>query len=173
MPRDGAHPGASLKTRRKASQYERRMALAWCWIVGHGLVPASWPGTPKLGATTLEVTGKRSGLLRRIPVTWVEVEGARYLVAMLGEESDWVHNVRAAGGRAALRRGSRRQVLLEELPVAERAPVLRAWYSRAGKSSTPRKYIALDPGARLPAFEEIAPRLPVFRIRSAEDVRAK
>jgi len=127
-------------------------------------VPSSWPGTPRIGATTLEVTGRRSGLLRRVPVTWVQVDDARYLVAMLGEESDWVHNVRAADGRAALRRRLREEVTLEELDVTERPAILRAWFSRAGKSSIPRKYVGLAPDAPLSEFERIAPRWPVFRI---------
>jgi hypothetical protein len=96
-------------------------------------------------------------------VTWVEVDGERYLVAMMGEESDWVHNARATGGRVTLKRGRRREAVLEELPIEKRAPIIRAWYSRTG-GSTPHQYIGLDRGAPLKAFEQIAPRWPVFRI---------
>ncbi len=119
-----------------------------------------------LGSTTLEVKGRKSGVLRCVPVTWVEVAGGKYLVAMMGEESDWVHNARATGGRVVLKRGKRRDAMLEELPVHQRAPIIRAWYQRTG-SSTPRRYIGLDPKAPLEEFEKIAPRWPVFRITPA------
>lgn len=153
-----------LRKARRSSIYERVMSRAWCWIVSRGLVPATWPGRPVIGPTTLEVKGRRSGLLRRVAVTWIEVDGSRYLVSMMGEESDWIHNVRAAQGRAVARRGRRRGVLLDELPVADRAPILQAWLSRAGRSSIPRKYVGLDRDAPLEAFESIAPRWPVFRM---------
>ena len=99
----------------------------------------------------------------RVPVTWVEFEGAPYLVAMMGEESDWVHNARAMDGKVVFKRGRRKKAVLEELPVEQRAPVLREWYKRTG-SSTPKNYIGLDSDAPLEEFEKIAPRWPVFRI---------
>jgi deazaflavin-dependent oxidoreductase (nitroreductase family) len=157
---------ASLRERRKKSTYERVMNRVWYRVVATGLVPRRWPGTPVLGSTTLEVLGRKSGVMRRVPVTWVEVGGERYLVAMMGEESDWVHNARAAGGRVTLKRGRRREAVLQELPVGERAPIIQAWYKRTG-SSTPRKYIGLEPSADLGAFEKISSRWPVFRITPA------
>ena len=102
-------------------------------------------------------------MTRRVPVTWVEVAGERYLVAMMGEESDWVHNARATGGHVTFKRGRRRDAVLEELPVGERAPILQAWYKRTGRS-TPSRYIGLKSDADLAEFEKIAPRWPVFRI---------
>ena len=110
----------------------------------------------------LEVTGRRSGRTISVPVAVAELGGHRYLVSMLGEDAGWVRNVRAAGGRAVLRRRGRTEVRLEEVVVAERAPVLR-------------RYLAIAPGARphipvprqapLAQFEQIAHRYPVFRIR--------
>src|SRR6266404_1048101 len=49
------------------------------------------------------------------------VDGQRYLVSMLGENVNWVQNVRAAGGRAALRSGGREEVQLVNEPLL-RAP---------------------------------------------------
>ena len=40
--------------------------------------------------------------------------GEQYLVAMLGQNTNWVRNVRAAEGRVVLRHGKREAVLLEE-----------------------------------------------------------
>jgi deazaflavin-dependent oxidoreductase (nitroreductase family) len=74
----------------------------------------------------LEVSGRRSGIVRSTPVSIVTVGGERYIVAAFAD-ADWVKNVRAAGA-ATLRRGSRSErITLTELPAAERAPVLRAF----------------------------------------------
>jgi deazaflavin-dependent oxidoreductase (nitroreductase family) len=158
---------AHLREKRKNSRYQRVMNRVWYRLVSFGLVPRRWPGTPALGPTTLEVRGRKSGMMRRVPVTWVKVGDERYLVAMMGEESDWVHNARASGGHVAFKRGRRREAVLEELPVGERAHIIQAWYRRTG-SSTPRGYIGLEPGAPLDAFEKISPRWPVFRITPAD-----
>ncbi len=157
----------TLRKLRKLSRTEWILSRVWCRLVSLGLVPSKWPGEPSIGAVTLEVKGRKSGMMRRVAVTWIELDGSRYLVSMLGEESDWVHNVRAAGGLATVRRGKRKRVKLEELRVAERPRILQAWLSRAGVSSVPRKYLGLDRDAPLEAFESLAPRWPVFRIIDA------
>lgn len=145
------------------------MNRLWYRLVASGLLPRRWPGTPVIGSTTLEVRGRKSGVLRCSPVTWVEYRGAPYLVAMLGEESDWVHNARATFGAVTLKRGRRRDAVLQELLVGERAPIIQAWYRRTG-ASTPKKYIKLPHNAPLEAFEAIAPRWPVFKITPPEAV---
>lgn len=80
---------------------------------------------------TLEVTGRKSGRTFSLPVVIAIVEGERYLVSMLGENVQWVQNVRAAGGKAVLRSGGREQVQLEEVPAERRAPILKAYLQRA------------------------------------------
>ena len=162
MAQTKAHP-ASLRQQRKSSRYQRVMNRAWLWTVSAGLVPKRWPGTPVIGSVTIEVPGRKSGVLRRVPVSWVEVNGAKYLVAMMGEESDWVHNARATGGRITFRRRRRREAVIEELPVEARAAIIQQWYRRVGRS-TPYQDLRIEPGAPLSAFEEIAPRWPVWRI---------
>src|SRR5262249_58420360 len=64
----------------------------------------------------LEVTGRKSGRTVSLPVVVVIVDGQRYLVSMLGEHVQWVHNVRAAAGRAALGSGGRWGDHLQEGP---------------------------------------------------------
>src|SRR3990172_2988325 len=93
----------------------RQVNREWSWLVSTGLTPARWPGTPVIGPATLEVRGRRSGRPRSNMVTWVEYGGQRYFVSMLGESSEWVRNLRAAGGVAVFRHGRRRSVLLEEV----------------------------------------------------------
>ncbi len=134
----------------------------WSWAAGRGLTPETWPGEPVGGTISLEVRGRRSGRPRTNVVTWVEQDGARYLVSMLGDHVDWVRNARAAGGEAVIRHGRRRPVRLEEVPVELRAPVLQAYLKRTAMAT--REHLGLDPDAPLEEFARIAPRHPVFRI---------
>jgi deazaflavin-dependent oxidoreductase (nitroreductase family) len=113
---------------------------------------------------TLEVRGRRSGRRRSLPVVIADIEGERYLVAMLGEGAGWVANVRAAGGRAVLRHGRREPVLLEEVEPGERAPILRRYLEVAGGA---RAHFPVDRRAPLSEFAAIAPQYPVFRVRPA------
>ena len=46
---------------------------------------------------TLQVHGRRTGRVISFPLVMVEIDGSRYLVAMLGEKATWVRNVRASG----------------------------------------------------------------------------
>src|SRR3970282_1918659 len=99
----------------------RLVHRCWPWLVSRGLTPSKWPGTPVIGPATLEVRGRRTGRPRSNMVTWVEYEGDRYFVSMLGEGSEWVRNLRAAGGEAVVRQGARRAGRLEAVPGVERA----------------------------------------------------
>jgi hypothetical protein len=91
----------------------------------------------------------------------VVVEGERYLVSMLGEDTNWVHNVRAAGGEAVLRHGRQEAVRLEDVAVDRRASVLKAYLGRAPNA---RSHIPVDQDAPLAEFERVANRFPVFRV---------
>ena len=127
---------------------------------------AAWSSALGLSSTAavLEVRGRTSGLPRSVPVVVTTVDGARYLVSMLGAGSDWVRNVEAAGGRAVLRQGRRVRINLELVPTAARAPVLRA-YVRVATSG--RRHLPVAVGAPLAEFETIAGRYPVYRIEPA------
>src|SRR5574341_166127 len=70
---------------------------------------------------TLEVIGRKSGRIISLPVALTLMDGQRYLVSMLGDEAQWVLNVRAAQGKAFIRSGDRTEVQLEEVPVNQRA----------------------------------------------------
>lgn len=109
----------------------------------------------------MEVVGRRSGRAFRLPMVMAIVDGQRYLVSMLGENVDWVRNVRAAGGRVVLRHGRREEVRLEEVPVEMRAPVIKAYLKRAPGA---RPHIPIHKDAPLSEFERIAAQIPVFRV---------
>ncbi len=104
------------------------------WAIIHSL------GVAPNYLVTLEVVGRQSGKVVSFPLVMVAMNGERYLVSMLGEEANWVRNVRAAGGKATLRHGKSEPVLLKEIDAAQRAP--------------------------LSEFEKIAPQYPVFRVET-------
>lgn len=112
-------------------------------------------------AAVLEVPGRHSGRSISVPLLMTVYHGRWYLVAMLGERSNWVSNVRAAGGHAVLRRGRRQPVRLHEVPVADRAPILRRYLILAPGA---RAHIPLDPHAPLDDFPAVAARFPVFLV---------
>jgi hypothetical protein len=110
---------------------------------------------------TLEVSGRKSGRTISLPVVIAIVDGQRYLVSMLGDDVNWVRNVRAAGGRAVLGSGGREQIRLEELPAGQRAPILKAYLQRAPGA---RAHLPVSKDAALAEFQRVAAEFPVFRL---------
>jgi len=119
---------------------------------------------------TLEVTGRKSGRIVSLPLVLVVVDGQRYLVSMLGPDVEWVHNVRAAGGRAVLRSGGREEIQLEEVPTDQRAPILKSYLRRAPGA---RPHVPVHADAALAEFEAIASAHPVFRVASHPAVQLR
>jgi deazaflavin-dependent oxidoreductase (nitroreductase family) len=117
----------------------------------------------------LSVPGRKSGKLRTTPVSLMVLDGKRYVIGGL-PNADWVENARAAGwGILAYGRKSER-VALVELPVEERAPVLREFPRLVprGVQFFQRLYdLPKDPAMLPEAFEQLAPTCPVFRIEAA------
>lgn len=118
---------------------------------------------------TLEVTGRKSGRTFSLPVVIAVVDAQRYLVSMLGDNVQWVQNVRAAGGRAVLRSGGREEVQLEEVPAGQRAPILRAYLQRAPGA---RPHVPVNKEAPLAEFQKVAAAFPVFRLASRNQSEA-
>jgi deazaflavin-dependent oxidoreductase (nitroreductase family) len=110
---------------------------------------------------TLEVVGRKSGKPIRFPLAMVARGGERYLVSMLGAEANWVKNVQAAGGKARLIHGKREKVLLTEVAVEQRAPIIKAYLQIAPGA---RPHIPIEKDAPLAEFERIAAQVPVFRV---------
>jgi hypothetical protein len=91
--------------------------------------------------------------------------GQWYLVSMLGERCSWVQNVRAADGRAVLRRRRAVTCRLAEVPVAERPAIIKRYLETVPGG---RPHIPVSPTAPLPDFAAVAPRYPVFRVIPVE-----
>ena len=137
----------------------RILNRAWAAVASSG-VAANY-------LVTLEVTGRTSGRIVSLPVVMVVVAGQRYLVSMLGEDVQWVRNVRAAGGRAVLRSGGREEVQLKKVPTGQRAPILKAYLQIAPGA---RPHVPVNKDAPLAEFERIAATFPVFRLASNKAV---
>jgi hypothetical protein len=112
---------------------------------------------------SLELKGRTSGRTISFPVVIADWQGCEFLVSMLGEQANWVKNARAAGGAAVLRRGGREEVTLEEVTVADRAPIIRRY---AAVAPGGRPHLGLGRDASLRECEALAPDTPVFRITS-------
>jgi deazaflavin-dependent oxidoreductase (nitroreductase family) len=112
----------------------------------------------------LATLGRKSGKTRTTPVAVVAFEGERYLVAGF-DGSDWVKNARAAG-RGQLQRGRTvESVVLVEVPLEQRAPILQLF---ADKIRGGQAFLTVSPNAPRSAFVEAAPRHPIFRLAETE-----
>ena len=130
---------------------------------------AGWARIHSLGLlpnylVTLEVVGRKSGKIVSLPLAMAVVNGKRYLVSMLGNDANWVLNVQAAGGRATLRHGITEEVILTEVGVSQRAPILKEYLRRAPGA---RPHIPVEKDAPLTEFEQVAADYPVFLVRNA------
>ena len=94
----------------------------WGWLHALGIAPNCM--------VTLEVLGRKSGKTTCFPLAMAVIKDERYLVSMLGEEANWVQNVKAAGGKLSAA-GKVEQVVLEEVEDGLRAPILKQYLQRA------------------------------------------
>lgn len=132
----------------EAKWYSRR----WGAVFATGLAPRRW--------VRLEVPGRRTGRLQRVPVGLADVDGRWYLVSMLGE-CHWVKNVRANGHRLVLRRGRPLECTAVEVPVPARGPILRRYVDVAPGG---RPHITVPRGSSVAAFQAVAGDYPVFEV---------
>ncbi|WP_129310981.1 nitroreductase/quinone reductase family protein [Streptomyces sp. L2] len=128
------------------------------WLARHGLSFA--------GSAELSVRGRKSGTPQRIPVNPLSHDGGQYLVSARGL-SQWVRNMRVAGG-GELRVGrSVSRFTAVELPDAQKLPVLRSYLAKWGWQV--KQYF---PGVTAASSDEellaAAADHPVFRITVGE-----
>ena len=140
----------------RPNAWARAINRGWAAVYGLGIAPNY--------LVTLVVAGRRSGRAISFPLVMATVNGQRYLVSMLGADVAWVANLRASEGQALLRHGRTERVRLEEVPVAQRAPVLKAYLRRAPGA---RAHVTVDQDAPLEQFAAIAALIPVFRVHAA------
>jgi deazaflavin-dependent oxidoreductase (nitroreductase family) len=129
---------------------------AVAWLTARGV--SLW------GSRVLAVRGRSSGEWRTVPVNLLTHEGARFLVAPRGH-TQWVRNLRAAGGAGELRLGKRTEAFVaDELADADKPDVLRA-YLRRWKFEVGVFFDGVDHTASDETLLAIAAGYPVFRLR--------
>jgi hypothetical protein len=114
------------------------------------------------GSRVLSVPGRVSGEIRSTPVNILTIDGRRFLVAPRGQ-TQWVMNVRAAGG-CSLRVGRRVEaVRLAELDDQYKPEVLRP-YLRRWKWEVGQFFDGVDADSTDDELLAIAPNHPVFEV---------
>lgn len=130
--------------------------------------PITWlnrRGIALNGKGVLAVRGRKSGDWRLTPVNPLAHNGERYLVAPRGN-TQWVRNLRAAGG-GEIRVGKRVEaVTATELADADKPAVLRPYLKRWGWE-VGRFFGEVNAKSSDEALLEAAPRHPVFLITPA------
>ncbi len=136
--------------------------------IGDALITTLLRAGVKIGKTSLlTVRGRKSGQPHTVPVTLVEQDGERWLVAPYGVVQ-WVRNIRAAG-TATLTRGRHSEVIsVTELEAREAAPVLKQYLLQV---RVVRPYFDVAKDAPLSDFEREAPCHPVFKITTTESLQ--
>ncbi|SHN48134.1 nitroreductase family deazaflavin-dependent oxidoreductase [Cryptosporangium aurantiacum] len=120
-------------------------------LIRAGVVPHSY---------LLTTRGRKSGRLHTTPVTLVEEDGRRWLVAPYGPVS-WVHNARAAGRVTLTRRGKTVEWVVTEAGPEDAGPVLKQYIQLARPT---RPYFRAAPDAPVEAFVAEADQHPVFEL---------
>lgn len=117
------------------------------------------------GSRILYIRGRKSGQWRSNPVNLLTWQDGRYLVAPRGE-TDWVRNLRAAGGGELALGSKHTPFTARELTDAEKPVLLRAylklWSMETGYFFDNVKHDAPDA-----EIARIAPDHPVFVITDA------
>ena len=107
----------------KGSALNVRLNSVIGWLARRGLSIA--------GTAEMSVRGRKSGKMQRIPVNPHTYDGTQYLVSARGH-SQWVRNMRAAGG-GELRVGRKvREFTAVELPDEEKLPIVRTYLEKWG-----------------------------------------
>lgn len=114
------------------------------------------------GSRLLEVKGRKSGEWRRTPVNPLELDGSRFLVSPRGD-TQWVRNMRVSGGGRIAHGRRVEEFEAAELPIEDRAPVLRA-YLRKWRWEVGAFFDGVGADSPEPELRRIAPDHPVFRI---------
>jgi hypothetical protein len=135
----------SLYARGRPVPLAKVLNTIWAKLCAWGIAPNY--------LVTLEVVGRKSGKVISFPLVMLARDGERYFVSMLGEQANWVRNLRAVDGQATLRHGRVEPVTLEDVPVERRAPLLKAYLQIAPGA---RPHVAVDKDAPLAEFEVTA-----------------
>jgi deazaflavin-dependent oxidoreductase (nitroreductase family) len=112
------------------------------------------------GSQTLALPGRKSGEIRTNPINPFELDGRTYLLAPRGN-TQWVRNLRAAGGDGELRRGRNvRHFHADEVPDSEKLAPLRLYMDKWAWEV--KGFLGIDADAPDEELRRISPDHPVF-----------
>jgi len=138
---------------RKPGTIERWFNRLFGALVGAGIGPSY--------VYQLQVTGRKSGRTYSTPVSVVDRNGKRFLVAPRGE-AQWVRNARASG-RISLKRGPARTTFrLQELADSEKPQILKQYLD--SYRGAVQRYFPVRAESPADAFSSIASGYPVFEL---------
>ncbi|MET8684902.1 nitroreductase family deazaflavin-dependent oxidoreductase [Streptomyces sp. NPDC004732] len=140
----------------KGSRLNVRLNSVIGWLARHGV--------SLMGSAELSVRGRKSGKMQRVPVNPYTYDGdqCQYLVSARGH-SQWVRNMRVAGG-GELRLGRKvREFTVVEVPDAEKLPLLRGYLEKWGWEVN-QYFQGVTASSSDEEILAAAPDHPVFRI---------
>ncbi|MCK9905041.1 nitroreductase/quinone reductase family protein [Frankia sp. Cpl3] len=148
-------------TRQSTARHYRRPGWFTRNLFNRSVMLSTRIGLSLWGSRVLEVRGRTSGEIRRVPVNLLDLDGQQYLVSARGH-GQWVRNVRAAGGELSLVLGRRRTgYQAVELTDEEKVPVLRAYLAK-WKAEVGVFFDGVGPDSTDEELARIAPRHPAF-----------
>ena len=131
----------------------RVVNLLYGWITGIGF------GRPN--SYLLQVSGRKTGKIRSVPVNVLSYNGKLFLVATRGH-TQWSRNA-LSNRNITLKRGRlRKEFRLREVLDAEKPKILKAYVNRFRRMSG--GFFPLPASAPSSAFAPIAARYPVFEL---------
>ena len=131
----------------------QRRYLKPSWLINRVVNPLLM----RFGAVpTLLVRGRKTGRWRSVPVNVLELDGERYLVAPRGE-TDWIRNIRAAGGGQLQYGRHTEPFTVVEVPDEEKPRVIAAYLARWGRQVRNQFEALPEPADH-----------PIFRIESGQ-----
>jgi deazaflavin-dependent oxidoreductase (nitroreductase family) len=149
----GPAPAIWPKKRLQTSGGRRAGDAVVATLTRWGLVPHTY---------VMTTIGRKTGQPRSTPVTLVEKNDQRWLVAPYGPVP-WVLNARAAGRVTISRRGHARDYAITEIDPKQAGPILKDYLKIAGATKT---YFEATKNSPVADFTAEASRHPVFELTS-------
>lgn len=121
-------------------------------------------GVSVIGSRVLRVPGRKTGEPRETPVNVLTLDDVRYLVSPRGT-TQWVRNVRAAGGGELVLGRSAESFRAVEVDNADKTDILRS-YLRRWAFEVGAFFDGVNASSTDEELRRIAPGHPVFRIEA-------
>jgi hypothetical protein len=125
------------------------------WMADRGITVA--------GARTLEVRGRKSGAIQRIPVNPLRLDGRTFLIGARGE-TQWARNVRVSG-ECTLRGGRTTTTYgVTEIAHQDKPAVLRPYLKRWGWEVASLMPVKISVESTDDELIAAGPAIPVFEL---------